>query len=582
MGSAVECWGGERVLEVLLTTEGTYPFHRGGVATWCDILVQRMEGVRYHVLAVVANPFVPRRYIVPPHVQSVTAIPLWGTEEPTEHLDLPFATVYERKLRTDEAAVLREFMPLFQDLLGHLWLPEADGRAVAGTAWALYRFFQDYDYLNAFKSEMVWEAFKAHAAAHPLPGSAGEPTLRDLVQGLGWVYRFFTVLTTPVPRVDVVHASAAAFSALPGLISKLEYGTPLLLTEHGVYLREQYLSVGRSDMTPFSKAFLLGLIGATSRAALWAADQVSPVAAYNRRWERRLGVSERRFKVIYNGVDPAAFPYVPRRSGNALQVVSVARIDPIKDLETLMRAAVIVRRRLPEVTFTVFGSVSVNSYYERLLALRSELGLEGEFQFAGHVDSPSAAYQSGDVVALSSISEGFPYAVVEAMMSGRPVVATDVGGTSEALGETGRLVPPQDPAAMAAALLNLLGDAELRAELSEEARERALSLFTVQRQIDLYRRSYERMARRITERFPIRTEMRLSLERAEALRMIGDGEGALAQLDRALRFEPGEAGSPLILLRMGQLHLEAGRWESALLCSERAEALALWLEGRAA
>lgn len=570
------------MLEVLLTTEGTYPFNRGGVATWCDILVQRMEGVRYHVLAVVANPFVPRRYIVPSHVQSVTAIPLWGTEEPTEHLDLPFAAVYRRKLRTDEAAIRHEFMPLLEGLLGHLWLPEPDGRAVAQNVWALYRFFQEYDYMNAFKSEAVWEAFKAHAAAHPLPGSAGEPTLRDLVQGLGWVYRFFTVLTTPVPRVDVVHASAAAFSALPGLISKLEYGTPLLLTEHGVYLREQYLSIGRSEMTPFSKAFLLGLVGATARATLWAADQVSPVAAYNRRWERRLGVSERRFKVIYNGVDPSAFPFRPRPAGSPLHVVSVARIDPIKDLETLMRAAVLVRRQLPEVTFTVFGSVSVNSYYERLLALRTQLGLESGFQFAGHVETPSAAYQSGDVVALSSISEGFPYAVVEAMMSGRPVVATDVGGTSEALGDAGRLVSPQNPEAMAAALLDLLQDSELRTELSEEARGRALSLFTLQRQIGLYRRSYERMARRLAEAVPIRAGVQLCLERAEALSLIGDGDRALAHLGAALEAEPAGFGAPLVLLRMGELHLESGRWESALLCSERAEALAFWLERSAA
>lgn len=565
------------MLDVLLLTEGTYPYTRGGVGTWCDTLVRRVQGVRYHVMAVVATPFVPMRFKVPPHVQAVLAVPLWGTEEPTEHLDLPYATIYDRRQSTTSEVIRNQFLPLFDRLLDQLWLPEQDGAEVAQTAWEMYRYFQRYDYLTSFKSEEVWERFRTRATERT---DWPTPTIRDLLQGLGWVYRFMTVLTTPLPRVDVTHASAAAFCALPAVIAKLEHGTPMILTQHGIYLREQYLSIGKSDMSPFGKRFLLGMVGAVSRTALWAADQISPVAAYNIRWESQLGASNDRFKVIYNGVDPTVFQPRPRPSGSPLTVVSVARIDPIKDLETLMRAAAIVRREMPEVKFAVYGSVSVQSYYEKLLALRKELRLGDSFTFAGHVESPAVAYQSGDVVALSSISEGFPYAVVEAMMSGRAVVATDVGGTAEALGDWGLLVPPQQPEMMAEALLKVLADPQMRRQMAEESYERALSQFTVDRQVELYMQSYLRLAGKLRT---TRTSLPLQvyLERAEGLAALGEYESALLQLEQALVAYPDGPHAPLLLLRIAQTRLAQGHVEAAWLASEQAEALAMLLEDAA-
>jgi len=560
------------MLDVLLTTEGTYPYTRGGVATWAETLVTRMQNVRFHLMAVVANPFVPMRYRLPQSIAGMHSIPLWGTEEPTEHLDLPFSVIYDRKLRTTPQVVRGEFLPLFERLLTQIWRPNPDSQVTAQTILELHRFFQNYDYLNALKSEEVWSLYRTAAIRRAELGLGPQANIRDLLQGLGWLYRFFTVLTSPVPRVDVSHASAAAFSALPALIAKLEHRTPMILTEHGVYLREQYLSIGNSNLTPYGKHFLLSLVSAVTRAIMLGADQVSPVAAYNFRWESRLGVPEKRLKVIYNGVDPVVFQPRPRPADAPLTVVSVARVDPIKDLETLMRAAAIVRQSFPEVKFVVYGSISVETYYQQLLAIRTELGLEEGFIFAGHVSSPAVAYQSGDVIALSSISEGFPYAVVEAMMSGRPVVATDVGGTSEAMGGNGFLVQPRQPEQMAKAIMELLADPALRREIADEARARALSYFTVQRQVDLYYKSYERLAK-ASDTIDLPAQVEIHLQRATALAYIGDVAGAVAQLDEALRLDPQGPTAPLVLLRLAEAHLEQGRLEEAWIASEKAEAL---------
>ena len=86
--------------------------------------------------------------------------------------------------------------------------------------------------------------------------------------------------------------------------------------------------------------------------------------------------------------------------------------------------------------------------------------------FAGPVASSRDAFAAGHVVALSSISEGMPYTVIEAMMCGRATVSTDVGGVAETVGDAGLVVPPRDPRAFATACLELLTDPARRADLA--------------------------------------------------------------------------------------------------------------------
>ena len=95
---------------------------------------------------------------------------------------------------------------------------------------------------------------------------------------------------------------------------------------------------------------------------------------------------------------------------------------------------------------------------------------------------------------LSSISEGFPFTLIEAMSCGRATVSTDVGGVREAVGDTGLVVPPRDPAAMAAAALELLGDPVRRRAMGEAARLRVIEQFTLRQTIDTFRSIYHELA----------------------------------------------------------------------------------------
>jgi glycosyltransferase involved in cell wall biosynthesis len=131
-----------------------------------------------------------------------------------------------------------------------------------------------------------------------------------------------------------------------------------------------------------------------------------------------------------------------------------------------------------------------DQYAENCRNLAEQLGLGRDLIWGGPVPSSRDAFASGQVAALSSISEGMPYTVLEAMMCGRATVSTDVGGVAEAVGDAGLVVPPRDPEALGRACAALLLDAELRADLVKRGRARALSTFTLPRCLDSYRRQY--------------------------------------------------------------------------------------------
>lgn len=488
-------------LTVLLTTEGTYPFHEGGVSTWCDILVKKLDMIDYHLYSVVSNPFLIQKFELPSST-SLTKVPLWGTEEPSEHLSTPFSSVYLQKKQTTGTIIEALFIPLFKDLITEIISPIKNPGKLGMTIFHLYKYFQEYEYKETFKSELTWVTYKQltlDASENP-EFKLTKPDVYGLIQSLGWIYRFLNIINTPVPKVDVSHSSASAFCGIPCVIAKIEHKTPFLLTEHGIYMREQYLSLANRNLSPFLNVFLMRFIHSISALNYHYADQVSPVCHYNTRWETELGVAREKIEVIYNGVDKKVFIEAEKSERSNPTVVTVARIDPIKDIISLIKSAALVKEVIPNVRFIVYGSVSVQDYYEECLVLRKELKLEGTFVFAGHTTNIVDAYHSGDVIALSSISEAFPYSVVEGMMTGKPVVATDVGGISEALGNNGYLVKPRDAEGFATAILALLQDSNLRQTMGKKAKERALAHFTLGKVLDLHLKSYIKLATHATEK----------------------------------------------------------------------------------
>ncbi|MEU6852675.1 GT4 family glycosyltransferase PelF [Actinacidiphila alni] len=475
-----------RTTRVTLLTEGTYPHSPGGVSVWCDQLVQGMPDIEFSVVAVTGTGREPLAWSLPAQVTAVETVPLWGPapdgRAPRGRDRRAFLASWERFLR----ALLHEDGMDGGDGAHHGSDASFGPELYALAGWAAHGALS-----AGLRSE---DAVRTLIRLWGRPGTtvaAAVPTQADALAAVDLLEHALRPLAAVPPPGPVAHAVSGGLATLPGLVAHERHGTPLLLTEHGVYQRERYLGYRTGPYRWPVKALLLNFFRLLARETYRNSALITPGNRYNRRWEEHGGAAPDRIRTVYNGVDPGAFPM----AGPEPEVPTLSwagRIDPIKDLETLIRAFVLVRGEIPAARLRIFGGTprGGEAYRERCEALAAELGAAGAVTFEGRVDDIRAAYAAGQVVMLSSISEGFPFTLIEAMSCGRCTVSTDVGGVREAVGDTGLVVPPRDPRAMADAALELLRDPARRASMGWEARLRVIDQFTLRQTIDAFRGIY--------------------------------------------------------------------------------------------
>jgi polysaccharide biosynthesis protein PelF len=464
-------------MKIALMTEGTYPYGFGGVSVWCDQLIRGMPGYDFHLVALVATQAEPAVWSLPGNVVSMLKVTLWGPPP------------------APPAASRRGGLPrrLLRQLIDALLDSSADAQRRFGNVLReLFEYSSQRGNLSAGLASDKAVRLLSEAWQERWPGAGRQaPTLHDAVTAMQLLDHSLRPLSyAPVPA-DIGHAVTNGLGVLPALTAKWRYDMPVLVTEHGIYLREQYLLNRQSPYRWPVKALYLGFMRHLCAVGYREAAAITPGNVYNRRWEERLGADPSRIRTVYNGVDPASFPALTGEP-KVPTISWVGRIDPIKDLETLLRAFSLVHQRMPEARLRLFGSAPKGRepYLQSCQALAADLGIGEVTTFEGRIENIRDAYDAGRIVVLSSVSEGFPYSLIEAMICGRTCVATDVGGVTEAVGDTGLVVPPRNPELMAQACLTLLRDARLRQRLGAAARARALENFTVDGAINTFDEIY--------------------------------------------------------------------------------------------
>lgn len=473
-------------MKIALLTEGTYPQVRGGVSTWCEQLLSGLPEHDFEIYALCGDELSQAVYTPPNNVSRLQFVPLWGVQNNPRALP---------------ACLNREFESAHMQLLDALFQPAPSDTANFTSALRSLHFYAlSYDLsaaLNHRQSvERVWREWQrsAHAAQdrHSLLPLLPTPSISDGLHASMWLDHLLRPLSWPAPQADLIHATSNGLSTLMAFTARWIHGTPCILTEHGMYLRERYLEYPRLPFTPSLRAFLLRFQILLSQSAYQMATTITPVSEYNSRWAARSGGADQgRIRPIYNGIDPTMF-LPPMHEPSTPTICWVGRIDPLKDLETLIQAFALVQHGLPESRLRLFGGVprGNEAYARHCHNLVESLHLLHAVKFEGHTLKVIEGYHAGHVVALTSISEGFPYTVIEAMSAGRATVATDVGGVREAIGDAGLVVPPHDVQAVAGACTRLLRDAPLRHQIGLDARARVLQMFTLDRFLDTYRELY--------------------------------------------------------------------------------------------
>lgn len=497
-------------MKIALITEGTYPFVVGGVSVWCDQLIRGLHDFEFEVVALTGNGLETSAYPPPPNLKAVHNFPLWNAE---------------RRSRTRNRPS-RWFDQVHHSFVTALTQPNWGTTYFLWALRAMAGYAQQADLGAALLGEAslgrLIKAWKEYQPQDPANGPLPNLTLQDALLASELIEHLLRPLRLVPPKADVYHAVSNGPAALVGMMGKWHHAAPFVLTEHGVYLRERYLSYLQAPYSPAVQTLILNFFRLLSSTAYRMADLIVPVSDYNRRWEERNGAFPSSIRPIHNGIDPAQFP-PPAQEPEVPTLTFVGRIDPLKDLHTLIESFAYTKERVPNARLRMFGPTPAGNerYRESCEKLIEELGLQGAATFEGRISPAARGYQAGHVAVLSSISESFPYAVIEAMSCGRATVSTDVGGVSEAVGDAGILVPARDPVAMGEACTALLMDPQRRTEMGKAARERVLKYFTLERFLNDYRKMYQDVVFAAQAgRVPVQEEAK---DRAD-LMLVGSGE----------------------------------------------------------
>jgi glycosyltransferase involved in cell wall biosynthesis len=262
----------------------------------------------------------------------------------------------------------------------------------------------------------------------------------------------------------------------------------------------------RGITSPVTRRGLLAL----QRAAFTAAHRVVANSEAAAARLRREGIPARRIDIIPNGIDVSDFPAARRPARKVVTTVANIRID--KGHDVLLEAVRGVLERHPDARFRIVGDGPLRATIE---ARAHTLGVAGYVDFLGARDDVPEQLATSDVFAFPSLMEAFPNGVMEAMATGLPVVATDVGGIPELVHHerNGLLVPPGDPGALAAGIVRLLDDPAFADACGRAARETIAARYSFDRMVatfeSLYLDQWTARTGRVGSPLPIRPSVRL-------------------------------------------------------------------------
>ncbi|NNC89370.1 MAG: GT4 family glycosyltransferase PelF [Akkermansiaceae bacterium] len=495
---------------VSLLLEGTYPYVAGGVSTWVHQIIEAMPDVDFdlHFIGDKKENNTRRKYEVPANVASITESYLFDPL-PESELRPGRGT---RKEKRAFLACLRRFVSA----------PGPEGRFDA--LYEAVRLLRTspgcFTLADLNGNEAAWELLIGiyRERFGEISFLRFQATIRDLLT-LFW--RLLLAVET-IPRADVYHCICTGYAGLLGSLAARLHKAPLVLSEHGVYLKERIEDIRKSSWLSDGGQYhppipFQGELGAFR--SLWIdtfdflgcityrqAASITALYRGNARLQVEFGADPSKVVIIPNGIDTARFESIARRRlgdgphGGPVTIGFLGRVVPIKDVKTLLRAARLVLNRFAGTRFLIAGPFDEDpAYHEECLSLARQLGIEGSVEFPGRMN-PDEFLQVSDIVVLTSISEGLPFAILEASAAGLPVVATKVGACAEMmgygagnapdLGPSGLVTEVGSPAGTAEALVKLAANPQLRQALGANGLQRVRSLYRQEDIISQYRYLY--------------------------------------------------------------------------------------------
>jgi polysaccharide biosynthesis protein PelF len=459
-------------MKVCIISEGSYPVLRGGLSEWAHMLITSLGDVTFDIFCIVPydEPQVPV-YKKLPNVDRVIIKPI---------------------MRSKPGRKPQELTPQIRKALPRLIKQLSSGQSLS--LEGLFDPTQKYPIgKNWLTSRDYWDSITAI-----YDGLCPNESITDYF----WtVFGFTTIILDSlnfideIPNADVYHSLSTGFSGYAGALAKIAKNKPMLTIEQGLYLVERRAELARNDVSDLYRDLGNKFAESLVRTTYQYADRIVPPCILpHTKIEKDLGADPSKITVINNGIEVDRFVPGARESSDKPIIGCFARVVPIKGIINLIRAAKIVTDRCPS-EFLVLGDIQDKAYYQECLNLVEELGISDSFKMIGHVKADEW-YRKVDIFTLSSVSEGVPYALLEAMSSGLPSVCTAVGGIPEIISDgTGYVVPPGNPEALAEKLIYLVENKNIRLKMGDLAITVARNKYTLSEMGNSFRRVYEELAK---------------------------------------------------------------------------------------
>ncbi len=465
-------------MKICMLFEGSYPHITGGVSTWAQILIENMPEYEFCLYTIGADKKYRGKfkYDLPDNV--------------TEVHEVFFDQILEKKgkygkkyLLSSEVKKNLEHLISGEDIQWDIIFKLIEKRKIRNA----FDFFMSIDFFDILK-EAYMRKFKV------VPFTDFFWTIRSMLLPLFYIFEL------GIPKADLYHSASNGYAGFVGALGKSIYGSPLLLTEHGIYLREREEEIIKSNWTKgMFKDLWINFFGSICKVVYNNSDKVYTLYEKNKEIEIDFGCDEKKIGIIPNGIDVEGFSNIAtlREKDGFINLGTITRVAPIKDLKTMIQSFNIVKKEISNAKLFIMGPTSEDKeYFNECKQLIERLKVK-DITFTGKVNIKEKLGEM-DLMLLTSISEGQPFVILEGFAAGRPYVSTDVGGCRELIfgagdgfGQAGIIVPMMDVNKISAAIISLCNDRKLRKRFGENGRKRVRSLYTDEKCINSYKKVYE-------------------------------------------------------------------------------------------
>ncbi|SQD79244.1 GT4 family glycosyltransferase PelF [Moritella yayanosii] len=490
-------------VDICLLLEGTYPYVRGGVSTWMHQIIKGLPEFSFHIIFLGSSPelYDEPAYELPDNVVGFEMHYLLAAEDKV----MPKPRAGSFNLFQSWQHFLSFFDQTREPIPSELLSNIADFIGQKNRLTLT-------DFLN---SRASWEVLTKNYFQQDANQSFVDYfwTYRNIYQPLF----VLASISQSLPNALVYHSVSTGYAGFLGALCRQKSSRPFLLTEHGIYTKERKIDLSQAswikdkhnlidvsmhkDMDTIRQTWIrffeqLGV------SAYHQADRIVALFEGNRQRQHEDGADNDKTQVIANGIDMERFAkaYVRRPSSPPMVVGLVGRVVPIKDIKTFIRTICGTAKKIPTIEGWIIGPAEENEAYARECQLLIEsLGLEGKVKMLGSQDVAEIMPELG-IMMLTSISEAQPLVLLEAMASGIPCIATEVGacreildgvaGEDASLGSCGAIIPIANPSEGTNAIVNLLSDADIWRKTGDIGKIRVAKYYDQTLMYDSYRRLY--------------------------------------------------------------------------------------------